>query len=262
MQCGMLIAFAIFGGASLMVWSSWGGGAVIGFLIVSVLTPTPFVWLTRRFAADAAVELRAKIPLVLALRGFVHRRFLLAFGFALTAGAAFEAQGGIQGALLIDRGWTQEQVGRFQLMPLLGMKVAGALIGGWLADRFHIRPVLVAAMAGLAVLVAVQGLLENWFDQPSLAWLSIAILLASNLAIGVFIASSYALLMNQSTAGLAATQFTAFMSATNACEAWSTRAVGALHSSWGYPGALAAMSAASLIGFAFLAGMRPRDSSV
>jgi len=61
-------------------------------------------------------------------------------------------------------------------------------------------------------------------------------------AIGLFTASSYALFMDLTDPRLGATQFSAYMGATNACESWSAVLGGRLIASSGYPAAFAVMA--------------------
>jgi hypothetical protein len=62
----------------------------------------------------------------------------------------------------------------------------------------------------------------------------------------MFTASSYALFMDITNPKLGATQFSAYMGATNGCEAWSGYTVGKLHTAFGYSVAFTLMSFVSL----------------
>jgi hypothetical protein len=64
---------------------------------------------------------------------------------------------------------------------------------------------------------------------------------------GAFTAASYAWFMDLTDVELGATQFSLFMSATNGCESWATRAAGAIKEAAGYPAAMAVGSAVSLL---------------
>lgn len=63
--------------------------------------------------------------------------------------------------------------------------------------------------------------------------------------VGCFVAVSYALFMDLTEPRLGATQFSAVMAATNACESWSAFTSGRIVASHGYPAAFFAMSAVS-----------------
>jgi dipeptide/tripeptide permease len=66
-------------------------------------------------------------------------------------------------------------------------------------------------------------------------------------AIGLFTAASYAWLMDGTDPKLAATQFSAYMGATNGCEIWAVLVVGRLVPWTGYAVAFAAMAVVSLL---------------
>jgi hypothetical protein len=62
--------------------------------------------------------------------------------------------------------------------------------------------------------------------------------------------------MDLTDARVAATQFSAFMGATNACEAWSVRVAGQLVPTQGYPVAFATMALVSLVALPLVALLR------
>jgi MFS family permease len=74
--------------------------------------------------------------------------------------------------------------------------------------------------------------------------------------VGFFTAVSYALFMDLTDPRLGATQFSAYMAATNGCESWSAFAGGRMVAAQGYPAAFLAMSAVSLLGLPLLALLR------
>jgi hypothetical protein len=77
------------------------------------------------------------------------------------------------------------------------------------------------------------------------------------LGIGVFVAASYALFMDLSDPRFGATQFSAYMGATNACEAWSGWVVGRGVGAIGYAPAFACIALVSLLGLPLLRALRP-----
>ena len=83
----------------------------------------------------------------------------------------------------------------------------------------------------------------------------LALLALCAFAIGVYTASSYAMFMDLTRPGIAATQFSAFMGATNGCEAWSVWAMGRLQADHGYAIALLFLCGASLLALPLLAGL-------
>ena len=78
------------------------------------------------------------------------------------------------------------------------------------------------------------------------------VLAAMYFCIGLFTAASYALFMDLTDRRLGGTQFSAFMSATNGCEAWSAKAGGLVAARAGYEWAFAAMSVVSLASLGWL----------
>ena len=84
----------------------------------------------------------------------------------------------------------------------------------------------------------------------------IALLAAMYFFVGVFTAASYALFMDLTDPRLGATQFSAFMAATNACESWSAWGGGRLAAAHGYPAAFVVMSLVSLASLPLLAVIR------
>jgi MFS transporter, PAT family, beta-lactamase induction signal transducer AmpG len=107
-------------------------------------------------------------------------------------------------------------------------------------------------MAGTIVALAVA---DTLVDSPP-AVLLMALLALLYVTIGLFTAASYALLMDVTHPRLAATQFSAFMGATNLCESWSALAVGRLAGSFGYAPAFVVMALASLLALPMLPGLR------
>ena len=65
--------------------------------------------------------------------------------------------------------------------------------------------------------------------------------------VGMFIASSYALYMDQTNPKIGATQFSTYMAATNGCESWTVWMAGIITGFGGYAAAFLAMSLVSLL---------------
>lgn len=256
MQAGMLAGRAAFGGGALMLVSRFGLDAVVIGMVIAIWSTTILVlFATRESEAGAALAVRARAV------GFYHsiasacsgRATWLGLLFAATAGAGFEAIGAMVGPFLTDLGVPQDRVGTFYVASI-GLTLIGALFGGWASDRFDKREfvsacTLIIAVAGGGVALASRGAtVEN-------AWIVFGALGLLYLVIGLFTASSYALLMDLTDPALGGTQFSAFMGATNLCEAWAAFAGGALAARIGYASMFAAMSAATLVGVFILFGM-------
>lgn len=265
MQVGMLSARAIFGGAALLA-ERWIGQAGVIFALVACVWSSMIVLLaaTQRAAfEDAASNVRAAAArFVRTLSGALRRRAVwLGLAFAAISGVAFEAVGVMSGPMMQARDLSTDAVGWFNLGPrVLGM-VAGALVGGWISDRWGRRRTVGIALVSLALTVAGAGASMVW-DGPSGDAALLALLSAVYLLIGAFTASSYAMFMDLADPEAAGVEFSAFMGATNLCELWAAAAMGAmLGAQWGFSWALTLLAGASLIALPILrflpSGRRP-----
>ncbi len=240
MQAGMLLGRSVFGGGALIVAERVGFPSLVAAISVWLVLLGSLALLVRppAFAAadegDFAVELR---------RALVAPSTWLGLGIALTAGAAFESVGALAGPFLIDASYTRDEVGRFLFLPSVVAMLTGSLLGGVLTDRLDARRATALSVVGVALAVTAVALTAG---QPLPA------LLAVYLGLGALTAASYAFFMELSSKRLAATQFSAFMGATNGCEAWSGFAAGRMAASAGYPTAFLLMAAASLLSLPLL----------
>jgi len=250
MQAGMLLGRSVFGGGALLLAAKLGWPAVVSGLILCV-------WLSMgllRFCHEPKSTSASTTPqdsfggLV---RGFLKSRLAwMGVGFALLAGAGFETVGALAGPYLVDHEFNQEEIGWFLGVPAVIGMLVGSLMGGWLSDRIGKTRAAGLMVALLAALISALGVLEGlgWLgDSSRMAWLGMIYI-----AVGLFTASSYALFMNLADRRLGATQFSAFMAATNGCEVWAGWAGGQLAGRFGYPFGFVAMAIVSLLGLPFL----------
>jgi MFS family permease len=277
MQAGMLLGRSVFGGGALIARGYWGDDAVI-LILVGILCVTLSSTLLFRDEtslvlglASAQERLRAFIG---HLRGALRLRSLwFGLAFAATGGAAFEAVGAVAGPFLVDRDHG-DVVGWFFAVPSVVCMLAGALAGGYASDRFGRKTTIVAASAWMSAAVLCLALLDASIAPAgpvSPAGL-LACLTAMYFGIGLFTASTYALFMDMTDPALGSTQFSAFMGATNLCEAWAVFVVGRLiagaaypesftHglplSGAGYPAAFATMAFVAVLALPLLLWMRP-----
>lgn len=240
MQGGMVIGRALFGGAALLADERLGSTFVLGCLAVTIGFSMLLLFSSREPEGPPPAAHRGfGRTLRAALR---DRRTVLGLLFALLGGAAFEAVGAVAGPYLFDRGFSQSDVGWFLAVPVVVALVVGAFAGGYLADRLgRVRSVL----AFLLTIAASVLLIVAWGERAPRHLPALLGLLY--LAIGAFTASSYGLFMDLTHPRLGATQFSAYMAATNACEAWSSFAVGRLVAIGSYAPAFLAMAAISLL---------------
>lgn len=245
MQAGMLLGRWLFGAGLLVVLPRIGLLSSCLILVSVLWSVTALVWLTGEDKA-AAAGLNGEVlrkRLGISLR---QGRFWLGLAFALTAGLGFEAVGAAAGPYLVDRGLDTQETGWFLSGTVLLM-LSGAFLGGRIADRCEPRRASAAALAVTAALVLALAAADSVASPlrfPALA--------AVYLGIGILTTSSYALFMKLADPTLGAAQFSAFMAATNACEAVAAFSAGRLIAALDYGPAFALTAAASLLGLPIL----------
>lgn len=254
MQAGMLAGRSLFGGVALVVASSVGWMWVY-LALVACIWATASLLLFVREPEGAGDRRRSLSEFTSHLGGAIRRRSTwLALAFALVSAAAFEATGALAGPYLVDRGASSETVGLFFALPVVLMMTTGGLVGGKLSDRYGRGRTLFVFTLGLVVAVSSLGLAE-WWSAPgggASPPLALGLLTAVYLFVGLFTAASYALFMDLTDPQLGGTQFSAYMAATNGCEAWSGWAGGQLVARAGYAAAFVAMSGVSLLSLSLL----------
>lgn len=291
MQTGVLLGRAAMGGGALLLAEWIGDAAVVGVLIgittfsgglllshsppaihedEATATRPPQVPVVSDTAAASALPRRDSQPTgwpVFRQRvigplaaAFTTQAAILAVAFALLAPAAFKALEVVIGPFLIDRGYFEVEVGQFTAIVMIGAMVSGSVLGGLLADRFPRRPFVAFALTLVVVCIAALAMADI-AHSGARGWHLPVLLGATAFSIGLFTVAVYALLMDLTRPDVAATQFSAFMGATNGCEAWSTFTMGQLTARIGYPGAMLALCGASLLALPLLFGMRPGPSS-
>ena len=275
MQCGVLVGRAAMGGGSLVLEHWIGFDAVVIVLIAIVMSSSILLW----FAKEREVQtLRHDGDDHAPSRGetIVHRfmkmarelynavrskRVWIGFVFALTAPAAFKSLEAVIGPFLIDRSYSELQIGQFTSTVMIIGMIAGSLLAGRFAGLFDSTRFVAIALAFNVASIALLAGADLFYGLRPGIHLFI-ILAVISVATGWFTVTLYQWLMNLTSLQLAATQFTAFMAATNACEAWSTAFFGTLQSARGYPIAILAMCAISLVAgilLLFERGAQPRQ---
>jgi len=262
MQAGMLTSRALLGGGALVMIKSIGLPGIVILLVGVIWLSTGLVIFTQSPAQSPDTSPGGFRKFRTTLQRTIAKRSTW-FGllFAAIAGAGYEAVGAVAGPFLLDQGLDAETVGWFFLIPAVGAMIIGSLVGGILADRSHrVRTVrrFLLMMAGSVLLLA--GI--SFWNPPSTSYF-IAFLSILYFCIGLFVAGTYALFMDITDPDLGATQFSAYMGATNLCESWSAFAVGKIAGGWGYAVAFFVMGLVSLTSLPLLDRLtEKRDASL
>jgi len=252
MQAGMLTGRSIFGGGVLLAGAWFGREWIVGSLVAWIVVALAGALMLREAEpprrADAGAFFGA---LAAAIR---LRTTWIGLAFALVSAAAFEATGQLAGPFLVDRGVASSTIGVFFGVLVVGAMLTGGLVGGALSDRLGRLPSAAGSLVGFVAMIVLLALVD--LSGGAGAGALIAVLTAMYFFVGFFTAVSYALFMDLTDPRLGATQFSAYMAATNGCESWSAFASGRMVAAQGYPAAFLVMSAVSLLGLPFLALLR------
>jgi len=259
MQAGMLVGRAAMGGGALVMARYIGNTAVIALLIL-ITTFSILLVIMSRTMAEAETDQHESSRLQEVWDSIKEsgrqRNTWLGLLFAVTGGAAFKSLEVVYGPFLVDRGYDKTSIGWFSAGPMIVAMIIGSLVGGWLADRVGHRRCVMSALIYIAVSIAALAISDAMLGTgPHL----LVMLAVTAFGIGVFTASSYALFMDITRPAIAATQFSAFMGATNGCESWSSYAIGSLIKSQGYPIAMLVLCGASLVAIPVLAAMKLKN---
>lgn len=252
MQAGMLTGRAILGGGALILMRSLGLPGVVLLLIGVVWFSMFLIFFTENLKPVLDPQSPTGFPAFRnTLRMAIGRRSTwYGLAFAAVAGAGYEAVGAVAGPFLIDRGLVSEEVGWFFLLPAVLATIGGSIVGGYVADRMQrTRAVSVFLLIMAGVVYAIAGV--NAANPGSASWYLITFSLLY-FSIGLFVSSSYALFMDITNPSLGATQFSAYMGATNLCESWSSFTVGRIIGGWGYTVAFLVMGTVSLVTLSLL----------
>jgi MFS transporter, PAT family, beta-lactamase induction signal transducer AmpG len=250
MQAGMLLGRSLFGGGALLLLSRAGRPAIILGLLICIMTSLLLLLFVDEHAES--IPPRKRLALIgarlrSALRG---RGTWLGLGFALISASAFEATGALAGPFLIDRGESADAVGWFFALPVVLATLIGGLIGGRLSDVWGRTRTVGLFLCGFVAVILLLAAADGYGAESRPVLLTL--LTAMYFFIGLFTAASYALFMDLTDPALGATQFSAFMAATNGCESWSGWAGGRMAAGAGYSTAFVVTSAVSLLSLPIL----------
>lgn len=232
MWAGKSAGVAIAGGSSAIIAGYVGWSGVFALLALSVWAIMAVPLLLRENPPGEAVAAAGSSGLDL-------EALKLSFGFftpwagvlvALLTPAGYALVGPVFTRMLrADLGLSDVEIGMVSFIePVAG--VAGALIGGFVADRLGTRRVMGGAMFGVGIMLAVFGFTESMWTNYSyiLGWV-----LVFNLCIYAFNAASLGFFMSMSNPAIGATQFAMYMAATNLTFSITSPLGGRLADAWG-----------------------------
>jgi MFS transporter, PAT family, beta-lactamase induction signal transducer AmpG len=260
MQTGMLFGRWLFGAGFLIVAHQVDDSLAVMAMVAVIWTTTLVVIASSdrdEYRAGGALRATVRVRLgefLATLRLALRRRETwLGLTLALIAFAGFKGVGDIAGPFLVDRGLNPSQVGHFFTGALVAM-IAGALAGGWAADRFgNVRAIRVFVVFTVIVILTTSvAALTTADGHPAV----IGGMLGVFLCAGLLTASAYALLMQLTDPRLGATQFSAYMGAINGCEAWAGFTAGQLAQRLDYPVAFVTVALLSLLALPLLGLIR------
>ncbi len=250
MQTGYLTGRAVFGGTILVVSGYFAGpGSVLllcGALWTIALLVALFVRPVKRITSGTDLRTTFRSYREHLLSASKSKRVWIGLLFAAVSGAAFEGVGAVGGPFLVDRGLSESEVGWFFSLPAVGGMILGSLAGGFSADRFGTAGTVRTAILFVAANTILIALMEGSSTVFPNSWM-IGAFFSLYVGIGFFTASTYAMFMNLTDPALGATQFSAYMGATNGCEAWAGFLTGRLSGAWGFPVAFAAVAVISTL---------------
>jgi len=250
MQTGYLAGRALFGGTILIISGYLSGsgsvfllcGAIWLIAIIVALFVRP---VRQKETGDApgATFRSYRRHLASAVRS---KKVWIGLVFAGVSGAAFEGVGAVGGPFLVDRGLSESAVGWFFSLPAVGGMIIGSLAGGFSADRFGTARTVRTGILFIAATTITIALMQEASGLFPNSWI-IGAFFTLYVGIGFFTASTYAMFMNLTDPSLGATQFSAYMGATNGCEAWAGFLTGRLSGAFGFPVAFAAVAVISTL---------------
>lgn len=248
MQAGMLAGRSLFGGVALITAALFSIQTLLIAMITMILLATLLVVIQKIPAQLQPPRRTADTWKVIRNIGS-QRETWYAVLFAIIGGLAFEGVGIVAGPFLVDRGVPTEYIGLFFSVGTVTAMTAGSVIGGLISDRkgivWTVRRMTLVMAASVAILAATDYMITEY----RIVMLIGALILIYG-TIGLFTVSSYALFMSLSDRRIGATQFSAYMGATNACEAIAGFSAGRMVPVIGYPSTfitLAVISAASIM---------------
>lgn len=247
MQMGQFLGQAAFGGGAVLLINYIGFNYVVLLMILSIAL---FGVMTLKSTTLAQPETKNpentfKTFFQTLRLSFLNKNAVFGLIFAITFYSAQKSFTGLIGPFLIDNGFHSLTVASFLAFPSIILMILGSLFGGYFADHFGKKRVIVIC----ALLLSIVIVLVNTVVPP---YLMISILCLLYFFIGMSVTASYSMLMNITNPQVAATQFASFMGMVNLCESYSLYLIGRLKPDYGYLQSYGLTIAITLISLIFL----------
>ena len=269
---GAYIGQGLGGGGAMFVAGAWGFD--VSFLYVSVLLTTilAFVALFLRDPSigRAAVAQFAGVWAALSdnVRGFLRELRVGFFGsgsgpilgvvFALLPMGAMTLSSSVSTTMQVDLGMTDAQIAQLNLYST-ALSGIGCVIGGWLADRFGQRRMLV--LWYLATTLPTLYLAVSLATAGGLEGITIAQFFGASLVfsfcMGLHYGTSAAVFMGLTNPLVAATQFTGYMALRNLTISYTNLWQGAVADAQGFATVLAIDAALVLLPVLLIPFLKP-----
>lgn len=233
MQMGQFLGQSAFGGGTILMLKFLSFHTVVSLLILVIFALGIISWRSAILKAAPANLHQSDIKNLFEKfkQALWKKSMFLGLLFALTVLSAEKAFTGLVGPFLIDRGFSNTIIGTFLAFPAIVLTILGSLSGGYIADRFGKKKILLCSVIFMTI-----------FISSAVTWVPNSLLIFNMCLIyfsaGVTITTSYSLLMNLTDPLVAATQFSALMGMINLSESYSVYLVGKLSTAYSYSTAL------------------------
>lgn len=221
------------GGTVLAKYAGWPALFTALALAIFAVMTLPLLFRERADSPDGPAPAPERLTLATLVQTFSFGTPFAGLAIAFLAPTGYALVGTVfTRTLRADLHLTEEAIGLLSgtVEPVAG--VVGALLGGFLADRYGARVTMAAAMGLIAACLA------GWALSPAL-WPSYSFVVGYdallNLAIYVFGSASLGFFMSISNPAIGATHFAMYMAATNLTYAWTSPFGGWMADTYGVP---------------------------
>lgn len=255
MQLGQFLGRSAFGGGTILMLKYTTFNTIISFLVLVIII-LGFITAQSNILKNAPATygtMNFEMLFINFKKALWRKSVLVGLLFASTVLSAQKGFTGLLGPVLLDQGFDKSFIGTFMAIPAILFMIIGSLIGGYIADRFGKKNVLLVSTVLTCVLILSTSI---FMPRPLLT----GILCLIYFMVGVTMTTLYSLLMSMTDPLVAATQFSTLMGMINLCEAYSVYLLGKLSSLYSYPVALCVICGISLTSLVFLKLMKESKS--